>query len=81
MPPNIFHGSCWDTIWIPTDHMDLFQTDCKQVPDFSRAQGREGGGNGGMEQMNLVFYFATLYALVTTNITYQHLSTVIVARG
>ncbi len=22
----------WDTIWIPTDHMDLCQTHCKQVP-------------------------------------------------
>ncbi len=39
MPLHIFHWSCWDTIWIPTDRMDLCQTHCKQVPDFSRAQG------------------------------------------
>ncbi len=36
---HIFHLSCWDTLWIPNDHMDLCQTHCKQVPDFSRAQG------------------------------------------
>ncbi len=39
IPLHIFHWSCWGTIWIPTDHMDLCQTHCKQVPDFSRAQG------------------------------------------
>ncbi len=26
IPLHIYHWSCWDTIWIPTDHMDLFQT-------------------------------------------------------
>ncbi len=39
IPLHIFHRSCWDTIRIPTDHMDLCQTHCKQVPDFSHAQG------------------------------------------
>ncbi len=39
MPPNKGHGSCWDTIWVPADHVNLSQTHCKQVPDFSRAQG------------------------------------------
>ncbi len=36
---SFFHWSCWDTFWIPTDHMDLCQTHCKQVPDFSRLWG------------------------------------------
>ncbi len=39
MPPNKSHGSSWDTIWVPADHVNLCQTHCKQVPDFSRAQG------------------------------------------
>ncbi len=26
--------TCWDTIWIPNDHMDLCQTHCRQVPDL-----------------------------------------------
>ena len=39
MPPNKSHGSGWDTIWVPADHVNLCQTHCKQVPDFSRAQG------------------------------------------
>ncbi len=39
MSLHIFHWSCWDTIWIPTDHMDLCQTHCRQVPDFSCAWG------------------------------------------
>ncbi len=34
IPLHIYHWSCWDTIWIPTDHMDLCQTHCNQVPDF-----------------------------------------------
>ncbi len=25
---------CWDTLWIPNDHMDLCQTPCVQVPVF-----------------------------------------------
>ncbi len=29
----------WDTIWVSTDHVNLCQAHCKQVPDFSRAQG------------------------------------------
>ncbi len=31
IPLHIYHWSCWDTIWIPTDRMDLCQTHCKQV--------------------------------------------------
>ena len=38
IPLHIFHWSCWDTLWIPNDHMDLCQTPCVQVPDFSRHQ-------------------------------------------
>ena len=30
MPLHIFHWSCWDTLWIPKDHMDLCQTPCVQ---------------------------------------------------
>ena len=39
IPLHIFHWSCWDTLWIPNDHMDLCQTHCVQVPDFSRHWG------------------------------------------
>ncbi len=39
IPLHIYHWSGWDTNWIPTDYMDLRQTHCKQVPDFSGAQG------------------------------------------
>ncbi len=35
IPLHVFHWSCWDTLWIPNDHMDLCQTHCVQVPDFS----------------------------------------------
>ncbi len=34
MPLHIFHWSCWDTLWIPNDHMDLCQTPCVQVPYY-----------------------------------------------
>ncbi len=36
---HIFHWSCWDTFWIPNDHMDLCQTPRVQVPYFSRHWG------------------------------------------
>ncbi len=39
IPLHIFHCSCWDTLWIPNDHMDLCQTPCVQVPVFSRHWG------------------------------------------
>ncbi len=42
MSLHIFHWSCWDTIWIPNDHMDLCQTHCVQVPDFSCPLGSRG---------------------------------------
>ncbi len=44
IPLHIFHWSCWDTIWIPIDHMDLCQTHCKQVPDFFRLWGHMVNG-------------------------------------
>ncbi len=40
IPLHIFHWSCWDTLWIPNDHMDLSQTPCVQVPEFSRHWGQ-----------------------------------------
>ncbi len=40
IPLHIFHWLCWDATLIPTDHMDHFQTRCKQVPDFSRLRGQ-----------------------------------------
>ncbi len=39
IPLHIFHWSCWDTLWIPNDHMDLCQAPCVQVPVFSRHRG------------------------------------------
>ncbi len=36
IPLHIFHWSCWDTFWIPKDHMDLSQIPCVQVPVVSR---------------------------------------------
>ncbi len=32
---HIFHWSCWDTLCIPNDHMELSQTPCVQVPVIS----------------------------------------------
>ncbi len=37
MPPNKSQGSSWNTIRVSTDRVNLCQTHCKQVPDFSRA--------------------------------------------
>ena len=51
MPPNEIHGSSWNTIRVSIDHMDLCQTHCKQVPDFSRAP-RSGRGHVGNSQYN-----------------------------
>ena len=44
IPLHIFHWSCWDTIWIPNDHMDLCQTHCKQVPDLEAPHKAMGAG-------------------------------------
>ncbi len=42
IPLHIFHWSCWDTLWIPNDHMDLSQTPCVQVPVVSSHRGLHG---------------------------------------
>ncbi len=31
IPLHIFHWSCWDTLWIPTDHMDLINGPLSRV--------------------------------------------------
>ncbi len=36
----------WNTIWVSIDHMDLCQTHCKQVPDFSRPPGSDHWPSG-----------------------------------
>ncbi len=57
MPPNKNHGSAWNTIWVSTDHMDLCQTHCKQVPDFSCAP---GSGQSHMIKVNTIGFLQFL---------------------
>ncbi len=67
MPPNIFHGLCWDTIRIPTDRMDPCKTHCKQVPDFSRIVSAE-------MLSNFTSFLASKFNLVTVPLLGRNLN-------